>query len=600
MPGFNFNHRRAGRSRRPISNQGNSTPNGNGEDIEITNMYPVWRRGTGESFNLKVPANYNYICDIIEHKNMLLGPASWDSSSVKRATGVGSGGVAAISHTFTTMGKFDIRVQISKGTLSFEKWYVLDNGIVSSFELFNRGDSGVQSIDVATQMGYKLYSGDNTGKKIILWNSTGAPVTTAGQLQWEGLVSSDEQNPAMILAEGLLDVTVTGVYLMRFNRCMRNVWFDCTKVRSNKCNLKLSFSGTGPHAQSIYVEAGDSGTVASTVSKGLTILGVETVGLSGTASDSSAHWKLDGPFNNALNGDTWRADGLGAFEDCHIMHCRVSSGHDEGLYGGPVDTVAHGSPPNISVPIIRLIFAGVEISDTGGDACQVGAWTIDSEIHGVTITNSGTRNDPSHKNMIQLSSSNDNLAVYGNRTISGKNLVTIATGNIGRNLWIFSNDLYNPNLDSNGHTNIFCRVDQNSWGNYNNIPVEFVNNTIVCGENKILEMWNANTSVTTKCNLRFVNNMIIGDGSALITKFNNIDDATWVSTNNTYGTDGAAAGFNNWSTKDFRPAGTTGSMYGARSTYTIGHPMVNYDFDGVKWMDDLPIRGCYQNLKART
>lgn len=598
MPGFSFNHRVASRSRKPVQNESNSNPNGLGEGISISGMDKVWRRGTSNNFSLTVPVNYSYTLDIIEHESMITGFATNSMDIVKTQSGTYSGSPVTVTHTFTALGAYDIRVRISKGSLSFERWWVLDQGIIASFEKFVEGGAGVTTYDLATQIGYKSFSGDNTGKKILLKNSG----TSAGYLAFEGLSSTDPQNPAMILCEttgGPIRITGTTAYCMRFNRGNRNVWFDGAGNPDYLYGMELYFSGASGHAQTCFIEAGDSGTVAATVSKNLWIIGVKTMGISGTASDSSSHFKIDTPFNINLNYDTWLANGQGAFEDCHIMHCEINSGDDEGCYLGPVDTTPH--PTYISVPLVRLRVAGIVINDTGGDGFQIGAGTIDSEAVGITCTNVATRNDPSHKNIFQFSSSNQNLAFYRNKGVSGKNMFTVATGNIGKELYVFSNELNCPTSDSNGHTNVFIRVDENSYGDNTNLPVNFIHNTQVAQENKIYELWNANSvGITTIMDLKILNNMIIGDGSALTTKFNNIVDTTWVVTNNTYGTNGSTAGFTNWGTKDYRPAALTGSMYGTVSSFTLGHPMMAYDEDGYKWVAAYPVRGSKQNVPLMT
>lgn len=574
----------------------NSSPNGLGEGITLSSLDKVWRKSTSNSFSVTVPTGYSYTLDLIEHESMISGA----NTSAKTQSGTGSGGAATVTHTFTALGAYDIRVQISKGALQFERWWVLDQGIIASFPKYAEGDSGVTTYDLATQIGYKLFSGDNTGKKILLKNSG----TSAGYLTFEGLSSTDAQNPATILCEtsgGPIRITGTAAYCMRFNRGNRNVWFDGAGNPANLYGMELYFSGTSGHAQTCFIEAGDSGTIASTVSKNLWIIGVKCVGLSGTASDSSAHFKIDTPFNVNLNYDTWISDGQGAFEDCHIMHCSCDSGHDEGNYLGPVDDSPHGSPAYTSVPLMRLRVAGMVISNTGGDGCQIGAGTIDSEIVGVTCTNVGTRVDPSHKNIFQFSSGNRNLAFYRNKGVSGQNMMSIATGHAGQAFWVFSNEINDPTSDSNGHTNIFLRVDQNTLGGFTHLPCNFVHNTIFAQENKIFELWNAASSgITTLIDLMIKNNMIIGDGSALTTKFNNIVDTSWVTTPNVYGTDGAAAGFANWSTKDYHPNALTGSMYASIGSFTVGHPMMNYDSDGYKFVAGYPIHGCYQKVTAMT
>jgi hypothetical protein len=598
MPAFNFNHRVANRSRKPAA--ANSSPNGLGEGINITNLPKVWRRGTSNSFVFTAPQNYFYACYIVEHESAVAG----SPNIVKTVTGTYvAGNPVTVSHTFTALGAYDIKIVVQKGALIFSKNHPLHKGIVCSFEDdFNEGDAGVTTYDMSTVgtggIGYKLFSGDNTGKKFIIKNL--GPST--GYLGIEGLTSTDPQNPwrmKVVSTSSQAGITAQGSYGIRFNRNCRNGWFDACFNSSIPYGFKIEFSGTGGHAQSCFIEAGDSGTVASTVSKNLWILGIECIGLSGTSSDSSSHFKIDTPFNVNLNYNTWMADGQGAFEDCHIMHCKITSGDDEGCYLGPVDDAPH--PTYISVPIMRLRIAGISINDTGGDGFQIGAATIDSEAAGVVCTNVATRNDPSHKNIFQFSSGNRNLAFFMNKGVSGKNMLTIATGHAGFDLHVFSNELNCPTSDSNGHTNIFVRVDQNTLGGFTNLPVNFINNTIIANENKIFELWNAASSgITTIMDLKIINNMIIGDGSALTTKFNNIQDSTWVVANNTYGTDGAAAGFANWGTKDYHPAGLTGSMYGAVTSYTKAHYMQDYDMDGYGWVAAYPIRNAYQNVPAMT
>lgn len=593
MPVFGL--RRQGRFKKPTASS--STPNGLGEGINITSLPKVWRRGTSNSFVFTAPQNYFYACYIVEHESAVAGTPN----IVKTVTGTYvAGNPVTVSHTFTALGAYDIKIVVQKGSLIFSKNHPLYRGIVCSFpDDFNEGDSGVTTYDLsAGGIGYKLFTGDQTGKKIVI-KGLGA---SSGYLAFEGLASTDPENPARIKVlspSTQAGITAQGSYGVRFNRNCRNVWFDACFNSSLPQGFKIEFSGTGGHAQSCFIEAGDSGTVASTVSKNLWILGVECVGLSGTASDSSSHFKIDTPFNVNLNYNTWLADGLGAFEDCHIMHCKITSGDDEGCYLGPVDDAPH--PTYISVPIVRLRISGVTIDDTGGDGFQIGAATIDSEAVGIVCTNVGTRNDPSHKNIFQFSSGNRNLAFYMNKGVSGKNMFTIATGHAGFDLHIFSNELNCPTADSMGHTNVFIRVDQNTLGGFTNLPVNFIHNTMIAQENKIFELWNAASSgITTIMDFKAINNMIIGDGSALTTKFNNILDTTWTVANNTYGTDGAAAGFTNWGTKDYHPAALTGSMYGTITSYIQAHYMQDYDFDGYGRVASVPCRGAYQKITAMT
>jgi hypothetical protein len=546
-------------------------------------------------FVFTAPANYFYAVYIVKHESMV----NFTPDIVKTVTGTYVlGNPVTVSHTFTEMGAYDIKIVVQKGSLIFEKNHPLDKGIIVSFEDHVEGGAGVTTYDLATQIGYKLFSGDNTGKKIIIKNSG----SSTGYFAFEGLYSTDPQDPVRILVDssgGPCKITAQGSYGIRFNRGLRNVWFDATRNYSNKYGFEIEFSGSGGHAQSCFIEAGDSGTVASTISQNLWLLGIKCTGLSGTASDSSSHFKVDTPFNVNLNWNTWVATGTGGFEDFHLGHCATYSGDDESIYDGPVDTTPH--PTYISVPLVRNRIFGISINGNGGDGAQLGAGTVDSEFTGIIVTGVGTRNDPSHKNIFQFSSSNIRPAFYGNRGISGPNMLTIATGNTGTGLYIFSNEFNCPTADSNGHTNVFIRVDQNSLGGYTNIPVWFVHNTFNAHENKIFELWNAaSTGVTTIMGLRIINNMIIGDGSALTTKFNNIDDSTWQVQNNTYGTDGAAAGFVDFASGNYMPAALTGSMYGALTSFTPFHYMMDYDIKGYKRPAVGAARGAYEPIHLRT
>jgi len=565
-------------------------PTSNGvEGIQVTGLDATWRKGVANNFIIAVPTGFSCAYEIIEHESYIqefLGNGS--RNVVKSGSSSGS-----ISHTFTALGLYDIKITATKGAQTFERYLVMDEAITCSFAPYTSGTAGVTTYDlaVAGSFSYHSFSGDNTGKKFFITNSG----STAGYFGVEGLYSTDPENPCTFWVDqsaGPITMTGTVSYVWRFNRGCRNVWLDGGRSTSGDPGLNLVFSGATNHAQTMYVEAGDSGTVASTISQNLWILNIKFVGL----SNSSVHIKVDTPANASLNYNTWQSDGLGAFTGLHIGNCEFHNGADEIIYVGYVGDFAHGTPTAyISVPIIGARIYGLKTFDNGGDGLQMGAALMNTEICGCEVTNCGTRNDPSHKNQFQFSSGDGGdwgIFFYRNKGISGPNMMSGFTGAAGRNWYIFANELNNPTQDSNGHTNIFWRIDNNTLGGFNNLKTQFVHNTIVPIENKPLEVWNAATSgITTVIDLTFINNAMIDDGGTFPYTVNSVNTSTWTISNNHRSTNGATSGFKDWTNKDYRPADLSSALFGANTSFTMAHPLMGHDRNGYKKVNN--VRGCY-------
>jgi hypothetical protein len=72
---------------------------------------------------------------------------------------------------------------------------------------------------------------------------------------------------------------------------------------------------------------------------------------------------------------------------------------------------------------------------------------------------------------------------------------------------------------------------------------------------------------------------------------NSVNTTGWVTTNNRFSTNGATAGFKDWTNKDFRPNGTGSALFGTNTSFTMVHPLMGHDRNGYKKVND--VAGCY-------
>lgn len=566
----------------------NSTPNHLGEGINITGLNDVWRATTANNFIISVPGGYQTAYQIIEAESL------WTGTPVIEKQGNNSG---SISHTFTTasiLKAYHIRVVITKGTLQFERWFVKAITVLPA--LFTEGQANAVWDFSAGAVFYRDNNlVDRTNYKIFCKG-----IATTGQyLGLEEWVSSITTQPVHILAAPgtVVEIRTSNVYTCRINQNCQNILLDGCGDPNIPYGFKFSMPGTGGRAQIFYIEAStNSGSTTATAGRNITVCGLELDG----NGISSAGIKVDTANSATVNYNTYNplaSDFGGALVGLRLFKIKISKTVDEGLYCGYVSDSPHGSPAFASAPIPFARIYKFDTVDTGGDGIQLGASMFDAEVHHYTVTNAGTRNDPSHKNGVQFSSGNQRMYLFMGRVFSTKNLQSIATGLNGGDMDVFANIFENPTVDGNNHTNVFLRVDANA--SHTRIAARFFNNTYNLAQNRPFEGWNAtnNPALYPKLDWTNVNNAIVADQLTAYLPQNSIDTTTWVFANYQV-TNSALPQFVNFAGGDYRPASLSSPLFQSITPVVSPHPLAFCDYEGYKYA--LPIKGAFSGVTLQT
>ena len=569
----------------------NSTPNGQGEGITVSNLQMYWRQGAANTFNINVPVGYGYIYQIIEHESVLTGdPLQWNV--VKMGNGITSG---SVTHTFANlndnMTMYDIRIVITKGNLVFERFLTGKQAITCLPAMFTRATA--DAIWNFTTNGVTYRDNNFTNRtNYRVWCE--GDYNGAGFMGLEEWVSTNIHQPVHIMADPAAQVTLTttNAFLWRINRDCQNILIDGCANPNQKYGFKFTFTGGVSHAQMMVLETSTNDTsTPATAGKNIWVCGVDFV----NEINGSAFVKCDTANSAAVNYDVYLNTGTGALTGLHLSTLRFTGGHDEGLYCGYVDDLTHNGFAH--APIVGARIYDLIADSTGGDGLQMGASLFNPEITGCQVINAGVRMDANHKNMFQLSSGNRGVNFYRNIGFSGQNLFSIFSGRGGYDINIFSNQLRNPKADSLGHVNFFCVIYPNDY--FQDLPWRIHNNTMDLRENHPIEMWNLTANPqTTKVNpFWYVDNAIVADQTQQMFTMNNPNQSGWTVANYQV-TNSATPQFKNYAAQDYRPASLASPLFGPLTPFTKTHPLEDYDIDGYKMK--LPIRGCNFGIELQT
>jgi len=579
------------------------TPNGQGEGIEVLFLRDTWRTGTQDNFIITVPTGYQCNWEIVEASS-LIANTPYTVSSPARVAGtpyVAASGNSAgsIAHTFAptdAMKVFHIHVTVRKGNvLQFQRWFF--GAITVHPPLFTRAQANL-IINLVSGITYRDNNLiDRTNYKVWV-EGVGTSGAYLGLEEW---VSSVAYQPVhFLIAPGTVaEIRATGAYAIRINQNCQNILIDGCGDPGIPYGLKLSMPGTGARAQICYIEASTvSGSTPATAGYNIWVRGVESDG----NNISSAGWKIDTANSATLNYATVLASptNQGALKGLNISRVFTQRTNDEIFYGGYVHDSDH-SPGFTSCPIIGAFIYDFHTDSSGGDALQLGASMFKPHVFRCTVKNAGTRNDPSHKNMIQFSSGNVDMFFFANITYSGKNLHSVATGEKGNRLYVWGNVLKNPNVDGNNHINTFFRVDQNTA--YSSITAQWYSNTYDVFENHPFEAWNATNTpaLYPKLHLDYTGNAIVADTLQGVFPQNSIDQSFFVVNNKqVLRANAGTLGFVDFAGGDYRPANLSSALFGARTLPDNPHPLANTDQDGYVYNPDMMTFGAHAGIPLQT
>lgn len=561
----------------------NNTPNGQKEKITLNNLKQIWRQGTSYSFDIGAPQGYSIYWYIYESQTRNL---------VKQ--GVGS----IANHTFTqnaeNMTHYDIVVRIRKGTLLFERWGRRD--ITCLPALFTEAQASVVWDLSTTGITYRDNNlVDRTAYRVYI-KGVGS---TAGYLGLEEWVSTDLHRPVHFLFAPTAGVPATinssGAYCLRVNQNCKNILIDGMADPTVPYGLKLAMPGTGNRAQPFYIEAStNAGSNASTAGSSIWVCGVEIQG----NNISSAGIKVDTANTNTVGYDAYLNTGAGgALFGLNVFNCKVQGTVDEGIYFGYVSDLRLGGPPAYAhAPLVGTIIFNLQTINTGGDGMQMGASMFDAEVHNNTVINAGTRNDNSHKNAMQLSSGCRNTKLFRNRVDTAQNLFSFFTGRGGTNVEVFANLFVSA--ATTGNVNNFIVLYQNEY--LPSISYKFYSNTYRLANEVPFEVWDLDNTVTTTFSPFVSANNLLVCNTLTQYKVMNAPVQTGWTINNYQVTNIATPGFVNAGAGDYHIANTSSPAFRAQVAVTKGHFLSNHDFEGIKFLEDHPIVGCYSAYELFT
>lgn len=555
-----------------------TSPNGLGEGITLTNQ-SVWRKNSASSFTINAPTNYTINYQILDSESLI---------AITSGSGVTP---LVVNNTFSTAMKcYDILVTIRKGSLQFERWFrraitvlppLFTEGTANAVWDFAAGGVTYRDNNLVDRTGYKVWCKG-------IYNG-------ASYLGLEEWISSDLSNPVHIYMSPGTEIRSSGAYCMRINQNCRNILIDGCGGVDGTYGLKLSMPGTGSRAQILYIEAStNSGSTPSTAGRDIWVGGVQEDG----NNISSAGLKVDTANSSTVNYDAYLANGTGALNGLYLFNILIENTVDEGLYCGYV----HDNPVSgfTHVPIVGARIYRFQTNATGGDGMQMGASLFDSEIHHCTVTNAGTRNDANHKNGMQFSSGNRNCFLYQNRINSTKNLFSLFTGRGGSSNEFFGNVFINPT--TSGNVNTFIVIYPNDY--FTNLSYKFYNNTyILSNTSEPFEVWNLNVppqpaNQPTMNPFVSADNLVIANNANQYKTINGVDQTGWIVNANYQTSNISAPLFVNAGAANYDIGSLSSPAFQARHSFTKGHPLSNYDTEGVKFVAD--VHGGYSGYKLMT
>jgi len=552
-------------------------PNGNGEKITFSGLNSVGRVGSGYTTTISVPAGYS---------------CNWFMYEAETRSIFANGSTTSLSTSFTSSSRmlaYDIAVFAVKGTLAFVRY--LRRAVTVLPAIPTEGSANIV-IDCAN--GGVTYRNNNfvdrTGQVVYV---KGDYNSGAGYLGLEAWVSSDPYNPCQFYFANA-SINSTGPYCMRINQNCRNVLFDGCGGAEGTYGMKLTMPGSGTRAQILYVEAStNSGSNPNNAGRGITICGFDEDGM----LISSAGLKVDTANSSTVNYDAYLTTGNGgALFNLRMFNIRIQNTVDEGLYCGYVDDLLHSGFAH--APIVGVRIYKFKTNHTGGDGMQMGASMFDGEVHDCVVTDPGYRNDNNHKNGMQFSSGNRNCFVYRNWVV-GNNLFSMFTGRGGGNNEFFSNVFINPITSNN--VNIFIVIYPNDY--FTTLSYKIYNNTLVTSNNsEPVEVWNLNVDPQPanqpKMNpFVFADNLLVFNTVNQYKRVNNPDQTGWVIGN--YGTNNINAPmFVDGPGRDYHLSSLSSPAFQARHSFTKGHFLSNYDYEGVQFVND--VHGAFSGYELMT
>jgi len=568
-----------------LSSRANTPDSGGGiagqKTIEFANPSPthkVWRHGENKTGTIAYPLGYTCAWQILDYELGII---------------VVSGTGPLVNYTFafapTGVKSYDLRVVVS-GPATYERRFADEFTILQP--LFTEAQANLVvdfSTNGVTYRDNNLV--DRPDYKVFCKGKYNAAKAASGfnaYLGIEEFVSSNPNKPVIWQADPVngCEINSNAVYCLRVNQNCKNFIMDGCTNESIQYGFKLTMPGTGNRAQIFYVESStNAGSNPSIAGANITLCGFFLDGMNISSAGIKVDTANSGPpvspsiFGN-VSYEYYIANGVSAFFKPRIFNCYITRTKDEGVYFGYVDDIPHSGYSH--APIVGAKMYRMQAVDTGGDSFQMGAAMFQSEMHHCTVINGGTRDDPNHRNGIQLSSGNRDFAVYSCRIYGSKNMMSIFSGRGGGDIEIFSNIFENYNTA--GHTNIFSVIYPNDYNAL--MKWSIFNNTFRVAQNVVLEVWNLTLTppvTNTRVQLNWVDNIVVSPDTRDYYTMNSPNQTDWLVGANYQTTNVNAPLFVDQANGDYHLASLSSPAFRPTHSFSKAHRMAGYDYEGVKY-----------------
>jgi hypothetical protein len=528
--------------------------------INFTNPSPthnVWRSGVEYTGTVEVPTGYNvkwYFEDHYTQKQVLSGT----TNEVKGTFVYGIG-----------RNVYDLVVIATKGEQSFARVYP---GEVKCLpKLFTEAEAN-EVWDVS--LGLKHVNGNNkivNNRKVYV---KGRYVGTGTISHFWQLNDKDDQPYHFAYHNVYIESKSTNPVMVIGAQCQNHI-HDGATDENVKYGLRIKATGTG---HGVYLRGAESGTTLTNISRRIGLYSVE---IDGNKTCSSCVY-IDSANTSVINYKT------ATFDQPELWNVYGHDAYNENFYLGHTNL----DPLNgySFAPISNGLYRGCISERSGNDGWQWGSHR-DSETLRCVIKGAGVRNQTIHRNQVQFDS-NKNCSFYMNRVEGDKDLVQLFSGRYGSSVEIFSNIFVS---DAVGLVNFGIQNYQNVDGGTSDVSI--FNNTIILKDQKALDIWNKTTTVTTKLNLIWANNIIV-NGTTTEYKMINGFDQTYFKTQNLSNTDIDTVKFVDAAARDYHLSSLESPAFRPRLQFTKRHRLAEYDFEGVKFTKD--VHGAYSGYELMT
>lgn len=555
----------------------------------------VFRKNTTRSVDILAPAGATVLWMIVESESVKTTPnvvASGNNRTISftptRLTDESTGRVLCYDILLLAIiGGTAINRRIRRGIICAPSKPVrADATQILNLDVLSDGDLDYNGVD---KSGDVIWIEGNRTKL-----ANGYYVDFTDQLNFEGLVSSDPENPVHVIvspgSQIWIESRTSDVASFRIGERCQNVYFDFAGDDDIAYGLKAGYGDnqTFQLGHVFSVKTSSSATNASTAMKNITVVGVEIDGY----ERASSGLRIEGDNTGDNVFSTWAAAGYSYLSGFNFTNFKVDNTWNEAVY---INFNQAGSGSSAYSGLSYSNFWRFKGNRSGNESVQVSIM-VNSEMHDMFFTDCAFKNNAGHNNLFQLVD-NVNFSFYrfgfvGNSSAQVANLLTSTKTN---NTHIFSGYISNRSSVS---SNFFIRADDHDT--LSTVDFRIGNLTIDAPTGSAVPFWLQKSTGGVEFNkLCILNCAIVSNSSTIYGTSGSPSTTNWFGlglrgagdVTNYITTNPNAPGFRHYSQKDFRPASLSSPLFRTRNVLeSIPHPCYSEDFEGVEYIND--IVGC--------